>query len=286
MTDDPTQVAPWRSLFRTFYQEWGLVRETEVPGDPEAGIAGDGRQAQVVTGDGSGPIPPPIYRIWRNRRCLVATRREARLHSFSEAVVASAGRGWPVVTRVSGGTMVPHLAESLHLSLLLPRLRRREPSTDEIYRFLAEPVRETLDELGVDSGYGVVPRSFCDGRFNLVAAGKKVAGTSQRWTGGLPGHPVRPGFVLAHLTLFVAGDMAEATRAVNRFLGEAGWGGGSWEGGGSREGVDHHRSFDPQAAVTVAELMGVECPKATDAANLLQRVGDTLERVLNRTGRT
>ncbi|TVR63358.1 MAG: lipoate--protein ligase family protein [Gemmatimonadales bacterium] len=268
-----TEIRPlpghWRSTFRTFYPAWRVVREDGLPQDPEAGMAGDERQAGTVTGDGSGPTPSPVYRIWRNRRCLVATRRETRLPRFQEAAAASAARGWPVVTRISGGTMVPHLPESLHLSLLLPRLQGREPGTDEIYRFLAEPVREALGVLGVESEYGMVPRSFCDGRFNLVAAGKKLAGTSQRWTGGLPGHPVRPGFVLAHLTLFVAGDMHQATRAVNQFLGEA------VESGG-RPG-----SFDPGAAVTVAELLGPK-PKPPEAkapwesADLLRRVEEAM----------
>ena len=275
MTPDEMPATSWRSLLRTFYPAWRVVRDEGLPGDPGSGVEGDEREAVRVTVDGSGPTPPPLYRIWRNLRCLVATRREARLPRFSEAAVASAARGWPVVTRTSGGTMVPHLPGSLHLSLLLPRLREREPGTDEIYRFLAEPVREALAALGLETGYGTIPRSFCDGRFNLVAGGKKLAGTSQRWTGGLPGHPVRPGFVLAHLTLFVTGDMAEATRAVNRFLREAGPEGGSE--GGSNGGGEPTESFDPEAAVTVTELMGARSPTPSDP---VRGVGDALQRVL------
>lgn len=234
-----------------------------------------------VESDGTGPTPTPIYRIWRNRRCLVATRRESRLPRFAPAAAAAAERGWPVVTRISGGTMVPHLPESLHLSLLLPRLPAPEPDTEQVYRFLAEPVRETLLRLGVTSRYGTIPRSFCDGRFNLVAGKRKLAGTSQRWTGGLPGHPVRPGFVLAHLTLFVEGDMAEATRAVNRFLAEAEHLRVAGSGAVARSGIMANPQesrpseantavpiFDPDAAVTVAELAGEagEPPASTSAA--------------------
>jgi len=187
--------------------------------------------------------------------------------------------------------MVPHLPESLHLSLLLPRLLAPEPDTEQVYRLLAEPVREALTRVGVASVYGTIPRSFCDGRFNLVAGARKLAGTSQRWTGGLPGHPVRPGFVLAHLTLFVGGDMAEATRAVNRFLAEAAAGTVA-EGGSERESGTVPRNgragesgtvtdpwqsplsaanaaspvFDPHAAVTVAELMGAVGEPSTTAS--------------------
>lgn len=63
---------------------------------------------------------------------------------------------------------------------------------------------------------------------------------AQRWQGGLPGRPVGPGFILAHLSLFVTGDLREATQAVNRFLEEAG----------------APAEFDPQAVTTVEEVRG------------------------------
>jgi octanoyl-[GcvH]:protein N-octanoyltransferase len=193
--------------------------------------------------------PPPVFRVWSNVQCLVATRREERLDGFEAALRTSEARGWPVVLRDSGGTVVPHLAGSLHLTLLLPRREAGEPGTDQVYRMLCEPVRETLASLGLDADYGQVPRSFCDGRYNLVHEGRKLAGTAQRWRGGIPGHPVRPGVIVSHLTLWVEGDMAEATLSVNRFLDEAG-----------AEG-----DFDPAAATTVRQAAGVEKePRASE----------------------
>ena len=53
---------------------------------------------------------------------------------------------------------------------------------------------------------------------------------------------MRPGIILSHLTLWAEGDMAEATRAVNRFLDEAGGDG----------------DFDPEAAATVRSAAGDE----------------------------
>ena len=109
---------------------------------------------------------------------------------------------------------------------------------------LCEPVRRALSALGVHTEYGDVPGSFCDGRFNLVAKGRKIAGTSQRWRGGLaPTH--RPGgHVVAHMILFVQADMVEATHAVNRFYERAG-------------GIDR---FDPAAVTTVEACLGGGVP--------------------------
>lgn len=246
-------MSSWRKEFERYYRPWTLLDDTAVrsevvpasreardsePEAPEGPIQRDLALAWKVA---RAPSPrSPVFRLWRNRPCLVTTRREARLPHFQAAALASEARGWPVFVRDSGGTTIPHLDGSLHLSLILPRQEGLEPGTDEVYTFLCEPVREALAGVGVPADYGVVANSFCDGRFNLVAQGRKVAGTSQRWKGGIPGHPVGEGFILAHMTLFVEGDLAGATREVNRFLVEA---------GGEGE-------FDPRAVVTVAELMG------------------------------
>jgi octanoyl-[GcvH]:protein N-octanoyltransferase len=247
-------MSSWRKELERQYRPWTVEDDTAaktptVParggtleGDPattspEAAIQRDLGLAWKVA---RSPSPTsPLFRLWVNRPCLVTTRREARLPGFEAAARASEARGWPVFVRDSGGTTIPHLEGSLHLSLILPRQEGAEPGTDQVYTFLCEPVREALLSLGVEAHYGIVANSFCDGRFNLVAQGRKVAGTSQRWKGGIPGHPVGEGFILAHMTLFVEGDLVEATEEVNRFLVEAGGEGG----------------FDPRAVVTVAELM-------------------------------
>ena len=262
-------MASWRKEFERYYRPWTVVDDTRSRvDDPTVRTAGapgrrrarasepaDASPAALIQRDidlawtvARSPSPTsPLFRLWVNRPCLVTTRREAHLPDFQAAARAAAARGWPVFVRDSGGTTIPHVERSLHLSLILPRQEGAEPGTDQVYTFLCEPVREALVDLGVEAHYGIVANSFCDGRFNLVAQGRKVAGTSQRWKGGIPGHPVGEGFILAHMTLFVEGDLVEATEEVNRFLLEAGGEGG----------------FDPGAVVTVAELMGT----TTDAAS-------------------
>ncbi len=93
---------------------------------------------------------------------------------------------------------------------------------EDVYHLLCEPVRGALQDLGLTTGYGQVAGSFCDGRFNLVHGGKKLAGTAQRWRGAGPGSSRGDGYILGHMVLFVEGDVEGATRAVNRLLRTAG----------------------------------------------------------------
>ncbi len=252
----------WRGRLRDRYPPWTVLDDPPLD-DPAAQVARDAELAAAVARPLDAPVAAPRYRVWTNRRCLVVTTRERRLPAFEAAAAASARRGWPVVLRDSGGTAVPHLPTTLLLTLVLPRRPAPEPRADEVFALLCEPAIEALADLGVSAGYGAVPRSFCDGRFNLVVNGRKIAGTAQRWRGGLPGHPVRAGYVLAHLALYVAADMRAATAAVNAFLQDAG-------------STD---SFDP-AAMTTVKAEAPHLAGDEDDRTLLVRVRAALLAVL------
>jgi len=224
----------------------GVLHDLVVLDETDGASAADavGRDAELGRAVGAGHRPP-TYRIWENSQSLVVTAREERLPDFRDASMAARAEGWPVVTRESGGTAVPNAPGILQTSLLVPQSRLGVHALEAIYRALCEPVRAALAGLGVAVGYGEVPGSFCDGRFNLVARARKIAGTSQRWRGGLPPSNRGDGYVVAHMVLFVEADMAAATEAVNRFYRRAG----------------ASASFDPEAVVTVSEcLAGAELP--------------------------
>ncbi len=224
----------WREALSDRYPPWDVM-DDPVQGDPATQVGRDAALAETVARAPGDPATAPLYRVWTNQRCLVVTKRERRLGRFEAAAEASARRGWPVVVRDSGGTVVPHLSTTLLLTLILPRRAAPEPRAEAVFRMLCSPVIEALAAFGIPADYGTVPGSFCDGRFNLVVGNRKIAGTAQRWRGGLPGHAVRAGYVLAHLALYVAADMEAATDAVNRFLHEAG----------------RSADFDPAAMTTV-----------------------------------
>jgi lipoate-protein ligase A len=199
---------------------------------------------------------PPTYRVWENGQALVVTAREQRLPRFAEATKASVSEGWPVVTRDSGGSAVPHGPGILQASLLLPQVALGHPNIEAVYHALCTPVRGALAGVGVETSYGDVPGSFCDGRFNLVSGSRKIAGTSQRWHGGLPPGG-RPGaFVVAHLVLFVGTDTEAVTGVVNRFCQAAG----------------SPDRFDPRAVVSVAGALSEDVDLGTLTEDVRRRI--------------
>ncbi len=182
---------------------------------------------------------PPTARIWENERCLVAARSERSLADLGTARAELAARGWPVVVRDSGGTTVPHARGVLHLSLAFRPPDGTRCTLEAVYGALGLPLRRALDRLGIETRWGDVAGSFCDGRFNLVAQGRKIAGTAQRWRARPGASAPGRGAVLAHALLLVDADLRELTEAVNAFYAAAG----------------APRRFDPAASTTVAECL-------------------------------
>lgn len=173
----------------------------------------------------------PVCRIWQNQQSLVVARKDTQLPRFEHASTCLAEQGWPLLLRDTGGTAVPHTAGVIQLSMILPYALACPYSLDDIYLFLAEPLRNCLRALAIDAQYGLVPGAFCDGRYNLQVNGRKIAGTAQLWRAH-----AGAGFVLAQASLFVSLEMASATAAVNSFYRLAGDG----------------RRFDPTSITSVA----------------------------------
>lgn len=164
------------------------------------------------------PTQTPLVRIWENPRSLIVTRRETRLPHFQSASDQLAADGWPVVVRDSGGTAVPHEPGVIHLSLIYHQPPQQRYDIDLSYQALCEPIRLALAQLGIDASYGTVPGAYCDGRYNLVVAGRKITGTAQRLI------PVQGGgqAVLSQAMVNVVTDVERGTAVVNRFYQLAG----------------------------------------------------------------
>jgi lipoate-protein ligase A len=165
---------------------------------------------------------PATARVWQNARALVVARGDQRLPRFEAARAALGAEGWPVVVRESGGTAVPHGPGVLLLSLAFRPPPGAACTLEATYALLCAPLAGALARLGVPSAPGHAPGSFCDGRFDLLAFGRKIAGTAQRWRAGPGGASPERGAVLCHAALLVDLDLAAATAAVNRFYEAAG----------------------------------------------------------------
>jgi len=213
---------------------WRIVAEGPGP-TPEATVARDAALLEAVRGGAE----PATARVWENVRCLVVARADRRLPRFDAASAALARSGWPVIVRESGGTAVPHGPGILSLSLAFRPPARIPCTLESTYDALCQPLEEALASLGVRAARGEVPGAFCDGRYDLAVAGRKLAGTAQRWRAGPGGPAPERGAVLAHAVLLVDVDREAASEALNRFYAAAGG----------------ERRADPAASITLREAL-------------------------------
>jgi lipoate-protein ligase A len=155
--------------------------------------------------------------LWRSQRALVVPRSYGNLPRLSAAAAASAARGWPVEVRRSGGGLVPQGPGLLNVSLAWRTASATPRDTDAVYADLCDTIGATLASFGIAVATQEVEGSFCDGRFNLAAGGRKLVGTAQAWR-RVEGQPV----TLAHAVLLVDVDPERLTAVANAFESEAG----------------------------------------------------------------
>ncbi len=149
--------------------------------------------------------------LWRGEPGLVAPRSCTTLPGWP-----AAARAHRVQVRASGGGVVPQGPGLLNLSLVWRADadgNAGAPSgTEAIYRALCGELAAALARLGIAAAPQAVEGSFCDGRFNLAIAGRKLVGTAQSWR-RVAGTTV----VLAHAVIVVDADPQALTEAANAF---------------------------------------------------------------------
>jgi len=152
--------------------------------------------------------------LWRREPGLVVPCSCTTLPGW-----AAAARFHAVQVRPSGGGVVPQGPGVLNLSLASRAEDATPKHTEAIYHALCSELTATLARLGIDATPQAVEGSFCDGRFNLAVAGRKLVGTAQSWR-RIAGQPV----VLAHAVIVVDADPLELTEAANAFERDLGLG--------------------------------------------------------------
>ncbi|WP_374525285.1 biotin/lipoate A/B protein ligase family protein [Sphingopyxis sp.] len=177
-------------------------------GDGEAAVTEDERQLNALLAAQRGA---EHARLWTNSRCLVTTRRFARMEGFADAAATSRARGWPVFVRTSGGTTVVHRPGILNFSLyeIAPV---GAVDINACFQRFTERLIIGFAAIGVSAETGWVKGSYCDGRFNIVSGRKKIAGTAclVRKSGGWFG-------VLAHAAINIEGDTQADLAAITAF---------------------------------------------------------------------
>ncbi|HSN71229.1 MAG TPA: hypothetical protein VLT59_06960 [Steroidobacteraceae bacterium] len=183
-------------------------------------------------------LPRAIAWLWEPASALlVVTRPEMRLPHYAAAVEQLGKSGWPVYERSTGGTAVPLARVMLVLTRIdeVPRSGEGVSLTAGFERLVA-PLIAALAGLGITAGVGEVPGAFCDGRYNLVSAGRKLAGTAQRQRRPAPDR----WRAMAHAVLLVDAGSRARCDAVYQFE--------EWAGG--------TRRLDPAVVTTVADEAG------------------------------
>lgn len=164
---------------------------------------------------------PATFALWSTRESLIVPRPMSKLQSFAMASSELAERGWPVFVRETGGDLFPQSPGILNLTLCFPLNGALERSIDRCYSRLCEPIVEALRSIGITASYGPVRESLCDGAYNIVVGGRKIAGTAQRWRRS---RNVESGkfAALAHAGIFCDVDFAELCKVSNTFSAACG----------------------------------------------------------------
>jgi lipoate-protein ligase A len=157
-----------------------------------------------------------VAHLWQGTPGWVVPRRTTALPGWAEV---AARHGAALQVRRSGGGLVPQGPGIWNLSLAWPAGDATPADMHAIYAALCDALAEAFARLGVTATPAAVQGSFCDGRWNLAAGGRKLVGTAQAWR--------RFGacqVVLAHALVIVSADPAALTESANALEAELGQG--------------------------------------------------------------
>lgn len=140
----------------------------------------------------------PALLLWRCAApALVLPAALLRRPEVQETAARRENASWPVIARATGGGIVPQGPGTLNLALVLPapdgfRL-------EDGYQLICGALAEALARFDIRTTTGVCEDAFCDGKWNVLAGGRKFAGTAQRWRSRPQG-----AVVLVHAAMLVA----------------------------------------------------------------------------------
>ncbi|MBY4675022.1 lipoate--protein ligase family protein [Marinobacterium arenosum] len=159
---------------------------------------------------------PAGFLIWRCRQALVVPRSLARKPNFAAVGERLAAQGWPLVLRQTGGDLTPQAPGLINVALVF-RQRRCEGAIRDSYLRLCQPLIDALQSLGVQAYCASVQGAFCDGDYNLVVDGRKLAGTAQRWRRLRTASGADEHAVLAQAVILADESLARLWQVGNQF---------------------------------------------------------------------
>jgi lipoate-protein ligase A len=137
--------------------------------------------------------------------------KDRRLPYLTDAVRWLNQQGYPVFVRIGGGSAV--VLDEQCLSFAVSQPCRDFTIWETNFRQLAQGVIDGLTKLGISSGFGRAVGSYCEGPYDLVADGRKIAGIAQA---------IRGGFALVSGMLLIRQDPVATTALLQEFYQRAG----------------------------------------------------------------
>lgn len=177
-----------------------------------------------------------------------------------EAAAQAEQAGIPVVTRRSGGGIVPQGPGTLNLALVLPAPPGFQ--LEDGYRLICNALSEALTRFDIRSTTGACVGSFCDGTWNVLVEGRKLAGTAQRWRSSGSG-PI----VLAHAAILATRPDAAHWSMMDQL---------------HRAAFPGSVGLCPEAHVALSDLMGERSNSESFPGALARAAEDRLTSLLSR----
>ncbi|GJL99297.1 MAG: hypothetical protein DHS20C07_09770 [Methyloligella sp.] len=128
------------------------------------------------------PFSVPGCFIWSMPQGIVVPKSISSKPSFKNACETMASLNWPVHVRQTGGDLTPQAPGMINISYIFSEVWHEKTSIEAAYKKLCNPITNYLnDTYNIKSYTSSVEGAFCDGKFNIVVDGLKIAGTAQKW---------------------------------------------------------------------------------------------------------
>lgn len=159
---------------------------------------------------GTGDSPPTVI-IRRQQPYALLGPKDSRLPELEQGLAVLQAADLPVYERIAGGTAV--ILDDGCVSFAVARPCRDLTTIHRNFHELSAGVIEAVKQLGAAATFGAAPGSFCEGGYDLVVDGIKIAGIAQA---------LRRGFALVSGMLLVNQDPVPITDVLNKFYTAAG----------------------------------------------------------------
>lgn len=164
------------------------------------------------------PYSTPCCFIWSMPQCLVVPKGIAAHPEFKGASAAMKQAGWPVHVRQTGGDLTPQLPGVINISYVFSLPFNEKTCISTAYDYLCQPIMDyLLRDFGIISYCSSVDGAFCDGKYNVVIDGLKIAGTAQKWRQYKGANDERFVAVLGHVAILGDVDLPLLIGATNEF---------------------------------------------------------------------